>query len=168
MAVVFAYCRYTDQYTVRDILASLVKQLVQGYTSTFDIVKALFTRHTANKTRPSEPELLVTLRRCAALFSKFYVVLDALDEFSDEHRYPLFNSLLSLECCLFLTSRPLDRSDDLVADSVVVEIIATNEDIERFINEKFEKVGRLKSLVRGKASVKSEILSKVQEKSRGM
>lgn len=167
-AVVFAYCRYMDQYNTQDILASLLKQLAQNHTFILKIVAEFFTVHRKDKTQPKEGELLEILSRSMSLLSKVYVVLDALDEFPEKHRYSLIKNLKSLKCCLFLTSRELVSSDNLVADSVVIPIMADNEDIERFVNEKFEQGGRLDSLLRRDGSIKNNILVKVQKKSRGM
>ena len=52
VCVAFVYCRYTEPMAVRDILAALVRQLLERYPQLQSAVDPLYKKHTLRNTQP--------------------------------------------------------------------------------------------------------------------
>ncbi|KAH7129266.1 hypothetical protein EDB81DRAFT_764414 [Dactylonectria macrodidyma] len=61
-------------------MASLLKQLTQGQRSFPDSVRSLHHKHKHERSRPSFAELSTTLQSVARLYSRVFILIDALDE----------------------------------------------------------------------------------------
>ena len=168
VAIVFAYCQYTDPHSTSDILSSFAKQLVERHPRVLSSVESVYKNHLADGTRPIEQEWLELLQTIVPLFNRVYIVIDALDEFPDNGRDNLINALTSLQASLLITSRP-SNVFHLLGDVEFIEIGEKNEqDIELFIQQRFKQSANLMSLLRKKEEIKSEICAKVKEKSKSM
>jgi len=172
IAIIFAFCRYSDQYSVTDILASFVKQLAQDHLSVFPIIETVYKDHKKKETRPSEQELQELLQRLLNSFKKTYIVIDALDEVPENTRVHLLVVLSSLRgsrASLLLTSRPLQLLEPFLPDAAYIYVENENHgDIEFFINKQIEETLHLASLLKGKQPLRREICTKLKEKSEGM
>ena len=78
IAYIYFNFRRRDEQKAVDLLASLLKQLSQQRASLPDNVKALHDQH--ERTRPSFEEISKTLQSVAAIYSRVFIVVDALDE----------------------------------------------------------------------------------------
>lgn len=169
VAIVFAYFRYADHYSTRDILASLVKQLVELSPSLPSYVEQTYDDHKRKATCLSEDEMLGLFLRLLQLFTRVYVVLDALDEMSDNYGINLVNRLSSIPVHLLLTSRPLDLSLALPEHTTTLHIGAqTERDIELFITKNVEDNLLLRRLLQGDETLRFMTHAKLKEKSQGM
>lgn len=169
IAIVFAYCRYTDRYSVADILVSFVKQLTERHPSILPSIEPMYTHHRKEATRPGQQELLELLHKLFGLFKKAFIVIDALDEVSDDTRGDLLKRLLSLQASLLLTSRPLDSFKYLLPDAVYIHVESQNhKDIELYIDRKIMETDRLTTLLRGNEALGKQIRTKLKENSKGM
>ena len=167
--MVFAYCRYTDRYPLAHFLASFIKQLVEHHPHVFPHVELVYTTHHKKATRPHEQELLELFQKLLPLFKQAYIVIDAVDEASDDTRDRLLTALLPLQENFLLTSRPSNLSKHLPQDALFIYIEALNrQDIGRFVDKKFQESTRLSDLLRGKDQLGKEIRAEVTEKSNGM
>jgi hypothetical protein len=82
VALAYVYCdfrRYHEQ-KAEDLLSSLLKQLSQGRSSLPDPVRSLYDEHRRNRTRPSVSDISTNLQSVAAMYSRVFIVIDALDE----------------------------------------------------------------------------------------
>ncbi|KAK0184072.1 hypothetical protein F5146DRAFT_330864 [Armillaria mellea] len=110
------FCDYKSEVeqTVENILCSLLKQLVQDY-GIFPLTKALYADR--NTKHPSHDDLTKCLSEALQYVSSYvYIVLDALDEFPNDHRVHLINVIhgsLDNNVYLFVMSRP-----DIALDSL--------------------------------------------------
>ena len=117
-AIVFAYCRHSDRYSVTDILAAFIKQLAQDHPSVvLPIIEPVYKDHHRKETRPSKQEIQRLVQRLVKLFKKTYIILDALDELPEDTRVHLPAVLSSLRASLLITSRPLQLLE--AADAIV-------------------------------------------------
>ena len=165
----FAYCRYTDRYPLGLFLASFIKQLVENHPHVFPHVDSVYTKHHKKATRLHELELLDLFKKLLSLFKQAYIVLDAVDEASEDTRDRLLTALLPLQANFLLTSRPSNLSKHLPQDALFVYIEALNrQDIERFVDKKFRDSTRLSDVLDGKDQLGKEIRAKVTERSNGM
>jgi hypothetical protein len=80
IAYLFCNFRRKDEQNINDLLASLLKQLAKGQPSLLGTVKDIYDQHKAKQTRPSLEEISRSLQAVAVLYSRVYIIIDALDE----------------------------------------------------------------------------------------
>jgi ATP/maltotriose-dependent transcriptional regulator MalT len=168
VAVACIYCNYKEQaeQTVANLVASLLKQLIQGSHANFDKVHSLYARHRKRNSRPSLEELSRALESEIRTYSKVFVVVDALDECreDDETRAKLQNLLQSLpsNVNLMVTSRFLPLMAGNVPGAEILLIRATDEDVKTYIESRIALAPRhIKNL-------RETIVSKLIENFDGM
>ncbi|OKL62527.1 hypothetical protein UA08_02417 [Talaromyces atroroseus] len=137
IGIAYVYCdfRKTHEQTAKDILASLLRQLAYGQSYLPASVISLHDMHRAQGSLPSFEELLTTFRSVAALFSKIFVVIDAIDEMSMACRYKLIPEILDQQykVNIFVTSRYIPDIVQEFKGSTALEIRASNPDVESYI-----------------------------------
>ncbi|KAH6904016.1 ankyrin repeat-containing domain protein [Coprinopsis sp. MPI-PUGE-AT-0042] len=106
ICVAYVYLRYSEPLAIRDILESLVKQIVERHTDLIPLIEDLYARHKQEETKPSRQDLLEVLGGFVRYGKTLFFVLDALDEMRVDDRPILITLLASLDAKLFITSRP--------------------------------------------------------------
>lgn len=140
IAYVYFNFRREDEQKTDDILASLLKQLAQGQPSLPDNVKALYHRHKANQTRPSFDAISRALHDMSIMYSRVFIIIDALDEcqVSNGYRTRLLSEIFSIQSkCrlnLFVTSRHIPEIREKFEGSMTLEIRASEEDVRRYLD----------------------------------
>jgi hypothetical protein len=78
----YVYCNFQrqDEQKIDNLLASLLKQLAESKPSLPGSVKDLYDQHKDKRTRPSLEEIRGVLQSLAAMYSRVYFIVDALDE----------------------------------------------------------------------------------------
>ncbi|EGN97150.1 hypothetical protein SERLA73DRAFT_74855 [Serpula lacrymans var. lacrymans S7.3] len=108
IAMSYIYCNYKDKarQAVSDLLANLLKQLVEGYISTFYSVKSS-TTITNNIS-----------------FSRVFVIVDVMDEVPEDGHVPyeLLCRLNALGASLLVTSHDIAPIGDLLCDAQRMDI----------------------------------------------
>jgi hypothetical protein len=135
ICVAYVYMRYTEPLTTRDILESLVKQIIERHEDLFPIVETLYAKHKRELTRPSQQDLLRLLSQFAELGKRLFFVLDALDELLSEERAIVLTLLASLDAKLLITSRPLPPLQQCFPGATIFEVAAHASDIDLLIQE---------------------------------
>jgi len=99
IAYLYFNFRRREEQKAEDLLASLLKQLIQERSPLPDSVKALHNRHTKNRTRPSLVEISEALQSVVAMYSRVLIIVDALDECqtSDGCRTVFLSELFNLQ-----------------------------------------------------------------------
>ncbi|TFK24062.1 ankyrin, partial [Coprinopsis marcescibilis] len=170
ICVAFAFCRYTDRISVKDILAALLKQLLECYPDlVWPFVEPLVRAHYNKGTHPSQIELFEVLRRIATsgLFATGYCVLDGLDEAKNDVQIDLLSVFSSLPINFFITSRPLTSLRDLAPNAVFMDIVVHDSDIALLVEQRISRMhGRL--IFKHNDDLKREVISKIQSKASGM
>ena len=154
------YLKYNDpQQTLESILGSFVAQLVQDFDILPAFVQDMYERHKAQNTAPSTGHLLKATQTAVGLYKRVYVVLDALDECSDEIRWQLMESLRELEpqIHLLVTSRFLDSIEKELQDFQRFEIKANKADLELFIDHHIRKNRNLQRIVHKSPAMSEDI-----------
>ena len=168
-AVVFAYFRYTDTCSSEEIFAAFVRQLVELLPVLPTFIEEVYKDHKRRGIQLSEEGLEVLFHHLIRLFSKVVVVIDALDEASDDCRISLIESLAPFPVCQLMTSRPLDMGPILTHKIVRIQIeTETERDIELFIIRSMESNHRLQRVLENDQALYHSILFKVKEKANGM
>jgi len=141
VGVAYVYCNYKRReiQTATDLLAAILKQLVQERPLYGEPVATLHNRHANSSTRPSLNEICTALNSVISKYSKVYIIIDALDECTDNDgtRTELLTILRSLQTktntSLMATSRFLARIEQSFQGFPRLEILARGADIRRFV-----------------------------------
>lgn len=77
------YCNYKEQtvQTVSELVASLLKQMVQDQPVISDRIKSLYEHHFVRNTQPTHEEFIKALQSEIGIYTKVFIVVDTLDEF---------------------------------------------------------------------------------------
>ena len=141
IGIAYLYCNYKQQQQQKpeDLLISLLKQLVQERPLVPENVKSLYERHENKKTRPSFNEISEVLHSIITDYSRTFIIIDALDEYqvSDGRRKFLsevFNLQAKAGANLFATSRFIPEIMTEFEGSVLLEIRASDEDVQRYLD----------------------------------
>ena len=170
----YVYCNYKESVsqTATNLLASLIQQLAQQMPDLLGAITELHETHDKHGTRPSLSELSTVFQALLNHFPHIYVIVDALDECVDTNITHTRSSLLGelekvhTRIHLLTTSRPGIELE--LPDLTRLEIRATNDDITTYLDGRIRSETRLKSTIGKDASLHSEIIATVVEKSQGM
>jgi hypothetical protein len=79
----FIYCEYSLQINQESLLGSLLEQLARRLFPLPTKLTTLYERHEKNRTQPSVKELQEVLHDIASFFERCFIVVDGLDECTD-------------------------------------------------------------------------------------
>jgi hypothetical protein len=172
-AIAYLYCNFNqqDEQKAEDILAALLKQLARDWPSLPASVQALHDSHKDMRTRPSFDELSKTLQSVTALYSKVFIIIDALDECqaSGGCRSKILSDIFRLQekykVNFFVTSRFIPDIMDKFSQSIHLEIRASKEDIERYLEG---HIGQLSAADEWSGQLQDEIKSGISDAVDGM
>lgn len=154
-----------------DFLASLLKQLTQRRPSPPKAVESLYNMHKAMQTRPLFDELSATLQSVASLYSRVFIVIDALDECqtSGDCQQRFLTEVLTLqdtcEVNIFATSRPIPEIKNRFKEIIPLEIRASPEDVRTYIDG---HISHLPSFVGRSPDLQEEIKAEIIKAVDGM
>jgi Cdc6-like AAA superfamily ATPase len=141
VGIAYIYCNFRNQQSqdIRMLVASVLKQLCQRRPDIPDAIQAMYRKHGMAQTKPPIEELRVALRAAVKLFSRVYLVVDALDEWQNTEgaRSSMLNELLVLQAethlNLFATSRPVGDIKRCFSGLPSIDISASQEDIALYV-----------------------------------
>jgi Cdc6-like AAA superfamily ATPase len=139
IGIAYIYCNFRrhDKQKATDLLLSILKQLAQDQSSLPESVKTLFINCKKKQARPSLDEISKVIQSVAALYSRVFVVVDALDECQASDRRTFLTNLFDLQIkCranVLATSRFISQITTKFKGKPSLEIIASQEDIERYL-----------------------------------
>ncbi|KAJ9133458.1 Ankyrin repeat domain-containing protein 50 [Pleurostoma richardsiae] len=173
IGIAYVYCNFRrrDEQKVGDLLASLLKQLCQARHTLPDCVKRLFSQHRIRRTRPSLYEVSSTLQSVAGLFSRAFILIDALDECqaSDGTLARFLASIFEVQANsganIFATSRLMPEVMDKFDGIAILEIRASEEDMRRYLDG---HMFRLPRFVNENARLQEEIRKTIVRLAQGM
>lgn len=172
IGIAYIYCNFRnqDQQQLPNLLASLLRQLVQGQLSVPENVKSLYERH-KDKPGPLLDDILKVLYSVVADYSRFFIIIDALDECqaSDGCRRKFLSEVFNLQAktgaSLFATSRFIPEIMKKFDRSISLEIRASEEDVRSYLEG---HISRLPSCVARSRDLQGEIETKIIEAVDGM
>jgi Cdc6-like AAA superfamily ATPase len=173
IGIAYLYCNFRRQHEqkVEELLASLLKQLVQGQSSLPDSIRSLYDRHQDKRTRPLLDELSTALQSVIAIHSGVFFVIDALDEcqVSQNCRESFLSELFSLQvkygANFFTTSRFIPEITDRFRGSLLLEIRASAHDVRRYVDG---HILSLPSFVRRSPDLQEEVKTEIVKAVDGM
>ena len=148
IGIAYIYCsfRRQDEQKTDDLLGSLLKQLAQGQSSLSGSVKDLYDQHKGKRTRPSFNEISRTVQSVAAMYSRVFIIIDALDEcqVSEGCRTRFLSEMFNLQAkCgtnLFATSRLIPEITEKFEESASLEIRASDKDVRAYLDGHMSKL----------------------------
>ncbi|KAH6908183.1 hypothetical protein BKA70DRAFT_292500 [Coprinopsis sp. MPI-PUGE-AT-0042] len=167
ICVTFVYCRYTEPMKVRDIIAALVRQLLERFPHLLPVVEPMYAKHNLEKTKPTQSELINVIRDIYSRFRIAFLFIDGLDEALYDEQFDLLDTLKSVRANVFITSRPLVRLKDVLPNVEFFDIAARGEDIETLVSHHINRSPDLQRVlaVYGQREV---VIKKICESSCGM
>jgi Cdc6-like AAA superfamily ATPase len=150
IGITYLYCNYRQQQQQQpeDLLSNLLKQLALEQLPVLADIKILYKIHRATRTRPSFNEIVETLHSIIRLYSKVFIIIDALDEchVSNKACNRLLSEVYSLraqaQVNLFATSRFVPEITLHFEGCMSKEIRADSDDVLRYVNERIPQLLR--------------------------
>ncbi|KAI9731134.1 MAG: hypothetical protein M1834_005327 [Cirrosporium novae-zelandiae] len=173
IGVSFLYCNFKRQneQTIDDLVAALIKQLIQEQPLVPGCVKNLYDTHHDRKTRPSLSELLKTLGLVIDTYPTVFIIVDALDECSiiDRIRVDFLDNILKLQLHgdirLLLTSRFVPDITEKLETKPTLEVKASDADVRKYVRAYLPKLGKC---VLNSVDLQEKIISTIIEAVEGM
>ncbi|KAF4331614.1 nucleoside phosphorylase domain protein, partial [Fusarium beomiforme] len=158
IAYIYYNFRRQDEQTAKEVLASLLKQLVQSLPTFPESVKSLYDKHMDKRSRPSLEEVSSTLHSTTSLYSRVFVLIDALDECRtyDDSRATFLAEIFKLPVNIFATSRLIPNIMESFKDSITLEIRARDEDVRTYVHN---HISRLPASIRHSPELQEEVIS---------
>ncbi|KAI9773365.1 MAG: hypothetical protein M1840_007580 [Geoglossum simile] len=151
VGVVYIYCSYQPQQEQKpeDLLLSILKQLAQKRPAMPPDIKCLHEHHKTDRIRPAFDEIVKVLHSTIKLFSRVFVIIDALDEYyalNNEGLKRLLSGVFSLQhqsqLSLLATSRSVAEITSQFEGCISKEIQAQDDDVLRYVNEQIPQLLR--------------------------
>lgn len=177
IGVAFVYCDFQQRHQQRpiDILASLIKQLIQDRPFVPKSVKDLYKIHknTPSSSRSGSEirDFSDTLRSVVSDFTRIFIVFDALDEYEYGHRSELISQISELQAQtkanVFATSRPIPHIqkefEDTFRGSMSLDMSARDEDVKKYLDSHMSELPLLEEKNTDlKEEAKVEIKTKIK------
>jgi Cdc6-like AAA superfamily ATPase len=169
--VAFFYCKYAsrEDQTAKSLLATLLRQLSGQCASVPESVKEFYTSHKSKGTPPSLDEISHVLSIVISSQSRVFLIVDALDECSDETRRTVVTKIRELQkntkASFMATSRPLEAIQREFTEDPWLEIRAEKGDVEKYLDSQLVK---LSECVRENSMLKRKIQKCISEAIDGM
>lgn len=173
ICVAYIYCNFRrqDEQKADDLLANLLRQLAQGRPSLPEDVKSLYDKHKDKHTRPSFDESLKALQSVTTIYSRAFIIVDALDECQaingcrSRFLSEIFNLQAKSRANIFATSRFIPEITERFEGSMSLEIRANEHDVRRYVDG---HMSHLPSFVGRSPDLQEEIKAKIVKAVDGM
>lgn len=171
--VLYAFCDYKDQgiQTVRTVLASLWGHLMKSRLLDMRECEALEKKYLERKVQPPETEMLAILQDEIARYPRIFILLDALDEFSSNHREDLLFALqkLGLNVNILITSRYIAHVESTTTrNTQQLQISAADADLRTYIAGRLTRETRLGGHVEKDPKLAEDITNIIIQRAQGM
>jgi hypothetical protein len=169
VACIYLNHKETNSQTPQNIIGGLWRQLIIGRSIPAP-VHALYKAHHEKHTRPPLNDLQRALNMVVSEYPKVYFIIDALDEYPEEHYSILMDCLATLRPAvnLMITSRPHIPLESFLHDLVLVEIRATDDDITHYVEKQISQSRKLFKHVQTHPDLQDYIRLKITNNADGM
>jgi DNA replication protein DnaC len=165
----FLFNNFKEKQSLEHMLASLLQQLVERQEKLPDLVKELYMHHKEGRTQLFVDDLVKCLRLVVAYFQRVFILVDALDECNTDSMRDLLSTLFALrsECSINIlaTSRDIPTINSQFRDACVLEIRATDEDVQDFVRGRSD---RLSNIVHNDPTLLEEAAVRIAQSVQGM
>jgi hypothetical protein len=146
-------------------MAGIWRQLASDDGALTTEARSLYRRHANKGTRPPLTDVLKVLCSQIKLYSKIYIVIDALDELPEDQqiRKSFLAALRALDPAgnILITSRFIDTIAESLKGTQKLEISAESEDVRSYVHARIDQADRLSQFVQKEPALGTEIVSVV-------
>jgi hypothetical protein len=169
VACIYLNHKEADQQPPTKLLAGLWRQLVLD-RDIGSIAENLYKQHRGKGTAPSLEEVINVLSSSLKEFSQVFIIVDAMDEYPELQREILLQQLavMSNNVNLMITSRPNISPESSLPNLETLDIEATQEDIQAYINAQIKLSPRLSKHIQKKPVLREQIHAKITDTVAGM
>ncbi|KAL8858822.1 MAG: hypothetical protein Q9178_004739 [Gyalolechia marmorata] len=160
-----------DQQSPANLLAGCCVQFIQQVRKPLgDVLAEVYEKHHSGEARPVWEDIVRIFEDSIRSLDAVYLVVDALDECSEQARRLLLEyfKVLPAKTRLLVTTRHIDEITCEFRDSPTLEIRADPSDLEEYITSRIADNRRLKGYVRDDPSLQPYICDKVTIMADGM
>ncbi|KAH0543124.1 hypothetical protein FGG08_002550 [Glutinoglossum americanum] len=173
IAVACIYCSYKEKegQTVVNLIASLLRQLIQKNAFISNEISSLYHHHIEKQTRPTFDEWFKLLQSEAHHLSKVFIVIDALDECPESNgtRDGFLTEIQKLpNIHLLVTSRHIPSIERVFGKAARMEVQASNGDVRRYLECRIMRDHRLVRRIEADPALQEAIINAIIEKAKGM
>ena len=169
----YVFCDYKrqDEQTPINLTANITKQLLQHQDLLPETILRIYQRHHKEGTRPDLEEHLEMIGSLVTYWSRFCLVVDALDELASaaQTRQTLISVLHRLQnlhqCNLMIMSRYIPYLASELHQPLCVDIQASPDDIRRYVEG---HIANLASCVRKNPELQETIAVAIKKTAEGM
>jgi len=170
IGVAFLYCNYKSQQNQKptDLLAGLLKQLIQEQSFPPESVRSLYKHCNNKRIRPSLQEISQALHAVIAGYSRTFILIDALDECQvpeggrEKFLSVIFDIKTKTGVNLFATSRHIPAIQETFKGSILLEVRASDEDVRKYVEVYISQLPIFVSRSPGlQEEIKTEIVNSV-------
>ncbi|OPB46466.1 ankyrin repeat protein [Trichoderma guizhouense] len=173
IAYFFFDYKQQDEQSTDTLLASFLRQLAACQSSLPEAVHELYRQHNtqANKSRPSTEELIRVLKSVAVIYSRIFIMIDALDECkpSNGTRFGVLSCIFKLRsetrANFLITSRFNTEISSAFSGIPTLEIRANDKDVRGYLRG---NMVHLPKFVRDDPSLQEDIIDSIVQAVRGM
>ncbi|KAL8940361.1 MAG: hypothetical protein Q9216_002852 [Gyalolechia sp. 2 TL-2023] len=135
-----------------------------------EVVTDMYRKHNSGKTRPTWADIVRVFEDTTNHLNTAYLVIDALDECSEDTRQKILRYFKALPANirLLVTTRHIDEITCEFIDSPKVEIRADSSDLRKYIASRIASSRGLEDCIRNDSSLKTSICDKITTKADGM
>ncbi|KAF4912607.1 Ankyrin-3 [Colletotrichum fructicola] len=167
--VLYIFCDYRkrNDQNPRNLLANLWGQLLRKRVLNEAECQSLKERYVDKNIRLLVEDIRQLTYEEARRYSRYFILVDALDELEEEHRVPLLDALYTLHpgINLLITSRIMRFNELGLRHAKELEIMAEDSDLRKYI---VEREGRLEANVRKDKKLIRDIEDVIIERAQGM
>jgi hypothetical protein len=149
-----------------------LKQLVQDQPLISPNIRNLYDTHVEKNTSPAPTELLAALKLEIGAFSRAFIIVDAIDECSedDKKRENLLDTLLSLpeNVKLLVTSRPLPTIQTDREGIARLDIRADDQDVRMYVKGRIPREKRLARHIKKDPNLGETLVETIVKSAKGM
>jgi hypothetical protein len=165
------FCDYRKQreHTPLQLVGSLLKQLAEQQNPVSETLKGYYEQHTRSNTNPTSTQAWDVLQSQSADWSRLFLIIDALDECSEEDdtRRRILDGLCSLRGSktvnIIVTTRPIPTI--LSEFPTYLEIRASRTDIQKFLEA---QMGRFTKRIMAEKNLQADIITGILDAAEGM
>lgn len=167
----FSYYEKGTQ-TLPNLLGSILSQILYNVPSVPEELQESYRGRRSNgrsRSRTSS-EHLESIRLITERLPRIFIVLDALDECSEEVRQQFLEAILSLQpkVQLFVTSRFFTSMLAELGDCESLEVSAKESDMERYLSMRLSEEKQLQRIVQTDSCLEQSLVATIIKRSRGM
>ncbi|MCJ1307667.1 hypothetical protein MMC25_001315 [Agyrium rufum] len=172
VAIAYVYCDYKDPKTqnASEILSSVIRQLSEQQDTLPPEVKTFRDKYLTKRRYPSDEDRLSLASTLSQLFTKTYILIDALDECPEASRemFYLWARKLATSVRLLITSRANLQLQDRFPDLNMIDIVAQPFDVQAYLESQIDTHDRMLMFTAKDSNLKKDIIEEVNEKAAGM